>query len=154
MRMRTRCWATMLLAAGIVANAAAGQDKTAAITHPTPAGYDVNRETTLIGTVQSYSANAQMGPLGAHVVLQTSSGAVDVHLGDARLLTANKFTLQNGDSLRVVGEIVSIGNRTQYVARIIQKGTQALALRSVRGYPLSYMAPREAATAKTQGGAL
>jgi ABC-type uncharacterized transport system YnjBCD ATPase subunit len=79
---------------------------------------------------------------------------VDVHLGDARLLAANHFTIQNGDSLRIIGENVAYGKGTIFVARIVQKGAQALAVRSVRGIPLSYMAPRNGAAQKPQGGVL
>jgi hypothetical protein len=69
-------------------------------------------------------------------VIQTASGQVDVHLGNARLLTANHFSLSAGDSVRVVGENVAYGTGTQFFARIIQKGSQTLALRSTRGFPL------------------
>ena len=92
--------------------------------------------------------------LARTLVVHTSNGIVDVHLGDARLLAANHFTIQSGDSLRIIGETVAYGNGTQFVARIVQKGTQVLAVRSVRGIPLTYMAPRNGAQAKSQGGAL
>ncbi|MGB7849027.1 MAG: hypothetical protein WBL63_25665 [Candidatus Acidiferrum sp.] len=150
--MLTRCLLTMATAAGIFASAASGQENTS--TNARVRLYDVKRETTLIGTVQTYTAAAQTAPLGAHVTLQTSGGVVDVHLGDARLLTANHFAIQSGDTLRIIGEGMAYGNGTQFVARIVQKDTQALAVRSVRGIPLSYMAPREAAQAKAHGGAL
>jgi hypothetical protein len=116
--------------------------------------YDAAREVTLVGTVQSYTSAAQTAPLGPHLTLQTNAGIVDVHLGDARLLAANHFNIQTGDSLRIIGENVAYGNRTQFVARIIQKGTQALQVRSIRGIPLSYMAPRTASESKQQGGVL
>jgi hypothetical protein len=80
------------------------------------------------------------------------SGQVDVHLGNAKLLEANHLTLNAGDSVRIVGENVVLGDgSTFFAARIIQKGTQALALRSVRGFPLRPMAMN---SANKQGGAL
>ncbi len=51
------------------------------------------------GTVVSFAENSSAAPLGAHVVIQTATGQVDV-------------------------------------ARILQKGSQTLALRSTRGFPL------------------
>jgi len=98
--------------------------------------YEVSREVSMQGTVVSFTENSSTAPLGPHVVIQTASGQVDVHLGDARLLRANHLTLAAGDGVRVVGENVTHGASTQFFARIIQKGNQTLTLRSARGFPL------------------
>src|SRR6266403_1931185 len=98
--------------------------------------YDVTREVSLQGTVVSFTETASTPPLGPHVVIQTTSGQVNVHLGDARLLKANHLTLGAGDSVRVIGENVPYGEGTQFFARIVQKGSQTLAVRSTRGFPL------------------
>jgi hypothetical protein len=98
--------------------------------------YDVRREASVQGTVVSFTENSSTPPLGAHVSIQTSSGVLDVHLGDASLLRAAHLTLAPGDSVRVIGESLLHGSGTQYFARIIQKGNQAVALRSPRGFPL------------------
>jgi hypothetical protein len=98
--------------------------------------YDVSRELSLQGTVVSFAENSSVPPLGPHVVVQTASGQVDVHLGDARLIKANHLTLAAGDRIRVVGENVTHDTGTQFFARILQKGTQTLTLRSTRGFPL------------------
>ncbi len=98
--------------------------------------YDLSREISLQGTVVNFMQDAAAPPLGPHVVVQTASGQIDVHLGDARLLQAHEFSLAAGDSIRVIGENVPYGTSTQFFARIIQKGNQTLALRSVRGFPL------------------
>jgi hypothetical protein len=98
--------------------------------------YDVSREVSLQGTVVSFTESARTPPLGPHVVIQTPSGQIDVHLGDAGLLKANQFTLVAGDTVRAVGENVPYGAGMQFFARIIQKGNQTLVLRSTRGFPL------------------
>ena len=115
--------------------------------------YDSAREVTLVGTVVSYQASVDKPPLGAHVILSTSAGNLDVHLGDPRFLAANKFQIQSGDSVRIIGENVTNAGATQFLARMIQKGTQALMLRTARGIPLSYAAPHKNAAAVPQGGA-
>ncbi|HYL61857.1 MAG TPA: hypothetical protein VE077_04480, partial [Candidatus Methylomirabilis sp.] len=94
--------------------------------------YNLSRETVLQGTVVSYTEASNVAPLGPHVKIQTSSGVVDVHLGDAHLLEANHLTLAAGDSIKVVGETVPFGKTTQFVARVIQKGAQSVVLRSTR----------------------
>ncbi|MGB2667111.1 MAG: hypothetical protein WAK48_24130 [Candidatus Acidiferrum sp.] len=154
MRMGTRYRVMVAVAGMVFCCAAAGQDKTPAGANAALASYDLAREGTLVGTVEVFAASADAPPLGARVRVRTGNGIVDVHLGDARLLSANHFTLQSGDSVRIVGESVAYGNGTQFVARIVQKGTHVLAVRSVRGMPLSYMAPRQGEQAKSQGGAL
>lgn len=103
--------------------------------------YSVARESNLRGTVVKYTASSATPPAGAHVELQTSSGVVDVHLGNAHLLAASHLSLEPGDSVTVVGESLPLGGGTFYAARIIQKGSVAVALRSKHGMPL-LMAPR------------
>ena len=150
----TRSLLTIVMLTGAFSGPMLGQEKPLANSNTAMAAYDAKRETTLVGTVQAYTSAAQAPPLGPHLTLQTGNGVVDVHLGDARLLAANHFTIQSGDTLRVIGEYVAYGSGTQFVARILQKGTQALTVRSVRGIPLFYMAPRNAAQSKAQGGVL
>ena len=99
--------------------------------------YDPGREVSLTGTVVKFDAAANVPPMGAHVVVQTSSGPVDVHLGNAKLLQANHLELNPGDSVRIVGETVAVGTGTTFAARVVQKGTQAVAVRSARGLLLS-----------------
>jgi len=130
-----------------------GQERASQTPVPSPS-YDLKREGTLVGTVIAYTLSLTAPPLGAHVTLQTAGGVVDVHLGDARLLTANHFNIQTGDTLRIIGENVTFGNTTQFLARIVQKGTQALAVRSERGIPVRYVAPKNGGESKSQGGVL
>jgi len=111
--------------------------------------YDVSREVSVQGSVISYSETSSVAPFGPRMTLQTSSGVLDVHLGNARLLESNHFTLAAGDSIRVVGEGVPFSTGTQFLARIVQKGNQTLALRSAQGFPL-----RPAGKSAGQQGAL
>jgi len=116
--------------------ASAGAQQNTQSTAQQMRAYEVSREVSMQGTVVSFTENSSTAPLGPHVVIQTASGQVDVHLGDARLLRANHLTLAAGDGVRVVGENITRGASTQFFARIIQKGNQTLTLRSARGFPL------------------
>ena len=117
--------------------------------------YDISREVTIVGTVSTFSENSQTPPLGPHVVVQTGPGSLDIHLGNASLLDAHHFTLNSGDSVRIIGETVPFGSGTQFVARIIQKGNQALLLRTPHGVPLRPMGKITVQTAaQHQAGAL
>ena len=137
----------------LVCSSAMGQEK-ASQTPARSSGYDLKREGTLVGTVITYTESSTTAPLGAHVILQTTGGVVDVHLGDARLLTANNFSIHTGDTLRIIGENVASGTASPFLARIVQKGTQALAVRSERGIPVRYVAPKNSGGSKPQGGVL
>ncbi len=117
----------------VVAGAQQVRQKAQQTAKPRASAYDPNRDMVLEGTVLKYTENSSVPPLGAHVTVETSSGPVDVHLGDARFLKFNKFTLTEGE---ITGQNVSYGQGTTFLARIIQQGLQALALRSVNGAPL------------------
>jgi hypothetical protein len=99
--------------------------------------YDLSREGSLLGTVVKYDSASTVPPLGAHVLIQTTSGQVDVHLGNARVLLANHFELNPGDNVRIVGENLAVGDGIIFAARIVQKGTQAVAVRNTKGFPLT-----------------
>jgi hypothetical protein len=98
--------------------------------------YAISRESALQGKVLQYSATSTVAPLGAHVTVQTSEGIIDVHLGNAHLLSANHFSLQAGDAVTITGENVPFGEHTIFAARIIQKGSAFVTLRSKNGMPL------------------
>jgi hypothetical protein len=67
-----------MLIAGISVSPMRGQEKAAAATEQ-PRAYDVSREVTLVGKVLSYRASHATPPLGPRAMLQTPSGAIDVH---------------------------------------------------------------------------
>jgi hypothetical protein len=119
-------------------------------------GYSLAREVNLVGTVSSIVEDSKTGPLGTNVMVQTGSGLVDVHVGSASYLKLNHLELASGDSVRIIGENFTSGSNTVFVARIVQKGTTAVAVRSPKGMPLWRNGTRLQSAAKTQsqGGAL
>ncbi len=116
--------------------------------------YDVSRETTLVGTVLTYSSSSKSAPLGPRITVQTSAGVIDVHLGDARFLAARRFTIQPGDTVRIIGEDITFGGSTEFMARIVQKGTLALTVRTTKGFPITNTNPRAEPSAAKPGSAL
>ena len=108
--------------------------------------YSMSREVFLLGTVVKFDSASTTLPMGAHVLLQTASGQVDVHLGNAKILQAAHFTLSPGDSVRIAGEPLALGDSTYFAARIVQKGMQAVAVRNTKGFlatPASLMTPAQ-----------
>jgi len=110
------------------------------------------------GTVLSYSAESATPPMGAHVVLQTASGTMDVHLGAASYLHASHFSLTKGDSVKVVGVNSATRQGSVFLVRVIQKGGQFLALRTAKGALLSRagaraLSPAQRSKLASQAGA-
>jgi hypothetical protein len=112
--------------------------------------YNATQETTIEGTVLSYSAEAATPPMGAHLLLQTAKGPVDLHLGGASYLEANHFSLAKDDSVRVVGVNSATRQGSVFLVRVIQKGGQSLALRTAKGAPLSRAGARSLGVQQTQ----
>jgi hypothetical protein len=116
---------------------AGAQQKGASVpAHVSSSAYDVTRESVLQGMVVEYFPASSAAPFGAHVLLQTSTGNVDVNLGNSKLLEANHISLTAGDSVTVVGENLFSSNRTIFAIRTLQKGSQSVTLRSKHGMPL------------------
>jgi hypothetical protein len=125
-------------ALGIPALAAAqrAQSKSQPKAANDPRAYSLARETVLQGTVVSFTPASQTPPMGAHVVVQTSSGNVDVHLGNPGLLKQSGISLAPGDSVHIVGENIPYGSGSIFAARLLSKGTLSVILRNTNGIPL------------------
>lgn len=106
------------------------------VSHRAGAAYDVARENVLSGKIVEYSPASTTAPPGAHISLQTGSGTIEVHAGNAKLIAASHISLQAGDTVSIMGETVAFGSGSVFVARIIQKGSQSVAVRSKNGLPL------------------
>jgi hypothetical protein len=121
--------------------------------------YDLSKDVSLQGTVLSFTENSQTAPIGAHVLLQTAAGNVDVHLGDARFLHLTKLNITSGASVRFVGQMNSVGKNPVFLARLVQVGAQVVAVRSDHGLPLGRSGVRAnkallaSAQAEQKGGA-
>ena len=147
---KTMLW---IAVAALFSVAALAQEKSPQAS-PRFGAYDMTHEGTLVGTVIDFKLSSTTPPTGARLTLQTSAGVVDVHLGDSRSLTANHFTIQAGDTLRIIGAYTPNGSSSLFLARIVQKGTQAVTLRTQRGIPVRYAAPQNSSNTKSQGGVL
>jgi hypothetical protein len=104
---------------------------------PAPGAYNIANDISIQGTVLSYTEKSSTPPIGVHVQLQTSSGNVEVHLGDPRLLHLAKFAIAPGASIRLVGQSRTVGSNAIFFARLVQSGTQVLRVRTDHGLPLT-----------------
>jgi hypothetical protein len=151
----------VLVCAGVCAGSAFAQrpSANAVAAKPAPGTYDIAKDVSLQGTVLTFTENSQVPPLGAHVLLQTSAGNVEVHLGDARFLRLSKLDITQGASVRFVGQMTTVGKNQIFLARLVQVGTQVVAVRSNHGLPLARAGARTnksllaSAQADEKGGA-
>src|ERR1700753_4090090 len=102
-------WVAVALAASL---AAAGSVSAQTAPQADASIYQVGREVTLVGTISSVVENSTTGPLGTHVMVQSTSGLVDVHIGSAKYLAMNNLNLKTGDQVRILGENFSVGADT------------------------------------------
>ena len=144
------------LAVAILLPSASGAQQRNATVSSRPIAYDVARETIIQGVVIGYTEDSSEPPMGAHVAVQTGSATVDVHLGPAAYLRSNHFSLSVGDPVRFVGVSISTKKGNVFLARLMQNGKQALALRSPNGFLLAATAaralPQAAGTQNVQKG--
>lgn len=102
-----------------------------------PQRYDAQSETTLKGIVQNVISTPTAGLLaGAHLMLSTSSGAVDAYLGPFALKGNNPVSVSIGESVQVVGVMMTLRNRHVYMTRTVSTGSQTYTVRNQNGFPL------------------
>ena len=154
MRPNTRLWLSSFLSAAALFSAPLGgaQQTTTAIPQANFA-YDVTKESVVQGTVVSYSGASSTAPIGPHAKIQTASGVVDVHLGNAEALKQNDVFLAPGDSVSIVGENETFGGAPVFLARILRKGNQTVTLRNLKGVPVIAKAAANAKARRIGGGA-
>jgi hypothetical protein len=156
MRLKTKSYVSSVALAAALFSAANSGAQQKAVPQVNMA-YDVSHESVVQGTVISYVASSEVAPVGPHVKIQTSSGVVDVHLGNAQFLKQNDVVLSSGDSVKLVGQSQDFGTGPVFLARVLRKGSQTVTLRNLNGIPYQAKptkpAQARAAVVSLQGGA-
>src|SRR5215467_4647998 len=119
---------------GVIFGVSATAQRSAVNARAAAGTYNPANEVSVQGTVVKYAENSSAPPIGTHVLVQTSSGNVDVHLGDARLLHLVNFKITPGATVRFIGQSQQIGSSSIFLARLVQMGSQMLAVRSEQGF--------------------
>ena len=100
--------------------------------------YDIAQEVTIHGTVSSVLARAHMGMTpGSHLLLATSSGAVDASLGRWALQGKGALSVAAGARVEVTGVMKTLRDRAVFVARTVKVGGQVYTMRNEHGIPVS-----------------
>jgi hypothetical protein len=113
--------------------------------------YDMSKEIKVQGTIQQIEMLGPGGPLGTHVLIQTSQGMVDAHLGYRKATTAENLGLAVGQEIQITGMMANIGGNSVLLARLLTTPTHIFILRSEHGIPVRMLprnGPPAAITAK------
>jgi hypothetical protein len=98
--------------------------------------YNVASETTLKGkitAVEDFTCPVSESEIGRHILLQTSSGVVQVHMAPARVMRSQKFSFSPGDQIEVVGSKVRLQGQETLIAREITRGNESFFIRDREG---------------------
>ena len=116
---------------------ASGQTAVRAGAAAAPPTYDIAKEITIEGTVAEVIKKIGPGMLaGAHVLLTTSSGAVDAHLGNYAMRGTSALRLAAGDQINVIGVMRTIQGRSVFLVRTVQARGGSYTIRNAHGIPL------------------
>lgn len=122
------------LALGAAAGAFAGEK--ASVASDTPR-YDTRAEYVVKATVTEVKTHASVvGYEDTHMIVTTSVGEMEVHVGPTAYLAKRGFQIQSGDQIVVTGCKTVYENKPVLVAREIQHGKQSVTLRNSSGQPV------------------
>jgi hypothetical protein len=138
-----------LLAVSVYANESVAPKRTVVASN-----YDLKREVTLQGTIQSLVAKPAPGSLmGAHLMVSTAQGTVDAHIGNHVLGGKRPASFASGQSVKLVGIMTTFGGQNVFLVRTIQMGNSTITVRNERGFFVSPSANARLMTSSSTGGA-
>jgi len=112
--------------------------------------YDVRQEVTLKGTISSVVKKPTGGMLvGEHLMLATSSGNVDAHIGSFAGRDKHLDSLTQGQSVSVVGVKMNVKGKDVFIVRTIEANGQTYTVRNQHGVLAGSNAPNAAASTKS-----
>lgn len=144
-----------LLLAFLILPAARAQSaaSTAAPEPQFPTQYDMSKETQVKGTIQKIDNSGDMLPLGVHLLVQTSSGVVDAHLGYLNKASFQALNLSTGQAVALTGMEQTTPSGSLFVVRLLTTSSHVIVLRNERGAPVRSLLPRGSFnSAFTKGG--
>jgi hypothetical protein len=99
--------------------------------------YEIGKEVTLDATVTKVLKAGNSGMLaGGHLMLSTSKGVVDGHLGPFALRGRNAISVSAGEHLKVVGVMTTYRNSNVFLVRTVESGSQTYTIRNEHGFPI------------------
>lgn len=130
MREMVRVCAILVIAVPMFASSAQPSGMT---THKSfRTAYDASREITVTGNVHGILLHSK-APSGAHLLITTSQGLIDAHLGSFAFRGSQPLSLRPGAPVSVVGVLTWIDGSQILLARTVSTGTKTFVIRNERG---------------------
>lgn len=104
--------------------------------------YDASREISVTGNVHGISVHTK-APAGAHLLITTSQGPIDAHLGSFAMRGSQPLSLRPGEQVSVVGVMTWIDGSQILLARTVSTSTKTYVIRNERG---ALLFPRPSST--------
>lgn len=115
--------------------------------------YEISKEVTMEGTIQELVRKPTAGSmLGTHLMVSTSKGTVDAHIGDFVLRGSNKYSPAVGETVKLVGVMTTINHRNVFLTRTIETGNRTIQVRTARGFLIVPGAKGRIAQTSATGG--
>lgn len=98
--------------------------------------YNPANETTIKGRVteaQDFACPVSEHEMGSHLMLDTSQGAILIHLAPARVMRSQQFRFATGDRIEIVGAKVNFHGQDGVIAREITRENETLVIRDPGG---------------------
>jgi hypothetical protein len=124
-----------LLAFSAVAASAASDHATTPKRAVLTSRYNASKEVMIQGTIQSVvRAPAKGTVLGTHLMLATSKGPVDAHVGDFITRGPNAVKFSSGQAVKVVGVSTTINKHQIFLVRTVEVGGRTVQVRTSTGF--------------------
>ncbi len=119
--------------------------------------YDISKEVTLTGTVTRVLKATTPGMKtlgGAHLILDTNSGAVDASVGGYALRGKGALSVKAGEQVEVTGMMKTIRGRQVFVTRLVQADGRTYKIRNEHGFLLTPASRNGNTKSEAKGGQL
>ena len=143
-----------VLAIGIFSVTAAVAQSVSPSSESSMAPYDLSKEIKVQGTIQKIETDGATGPIGTHILVQTSQGVVNAHLGFGSATTSANLGISDGASVTVIGMMQSRAGNSVLLARVLTTSSRVFVLRTERGIPVRAIPSGSFHTASTLKGDL
>lgn len=142
--------ALALIAAPLYGNAQSARPRRGA----TVSRYNMAKEVTIQGTVQSIQAKPRPGMMfGGYLTVATAQGTVEAQVGRFLLRGRDSVTFAPGQQVKLVGLMTAIKGKSVLMTRLIETGGRTITVRNKNGFTLSPAARLRQARVSTSGGA-
>ena len=97
--------------------------------------YDVSKEITLKGTVETLVRKPTAGMIrGAHLIVSTSQGSVDAHIGNYIIAAPDAPSFAAGEAVKLVGVMMEFDHQNVLIVRTIEMEDRTITVRNDHGF--------------------